>query len=148
MQLFTVNSNMHYKRLSAIKVLLQCRLASCNCSIKFSKETHNKTYIPKIVYVPQIRSLVFSVNRNTLTWLAEFGHTRTETLLKFLLPELYFYRTERGKTEKQLTLLRLFETAKRRRSVPTSCSQTQNGDIGGINSYSTRRASSNDPRFF
>jgi len=27
----------------------------------------------------------------------------------------------------------------RRRSVPTSCSQTQNGDIGEINCYSTQR---------
>ena len=41
------------------------------------------------------------------------------------LPELYFYRTKRGKTEKQLLLLRLFETAKQ----TTSCSQTQDGDI-------------------
>ena len=41
-----------------------------------------QTYIPKTVYVPQLRSLVFSVNRNTLTWLAEFGYASIEMLLK------------------------------------------------------------------
>ena len=49
---------------------------------KFPKETYNKTHIPKRVYVPQLSSLVFSVNRNTLTRLTEFGYTRAETLLK------------------------------------------------------------------
>jgi len=33
---------MHLKRLIVIKVLLQCRLASCNCSTNSQKETYNK----------------------------------------------------------------------------------------------------------
>jgi len=58
-RLFAVNSNMHLEHLIAINVLLQCRLASFNCSINSPKETYNKTYIPKTVYVSQLRYLVF-----------------------------------------------------------------------------------------
>jgi len=43
-RLFTVNSNMHFKRLIAIKVLLHCRLASCNCSIELSKRHITKLH--------------------------------------------------------------------------------------------------------
>ena len=64
---------MHLKRLMAIKVLLHCRLASCNCSIKFSKgdieqDVHTKNGERSTA---QISGLFGQQKRSERIWLHE-----------------------------------------------------------------------------
>ena len=71
----------------------------------------------------------------------KFGlfYVKPKSLLKVYsrLNRPAFYRSKHGTNRNIFLCYDCSRLQSRRRSVPTSCSQTQNGDMGEINSYST-----------
>jgi len=103
---------MHLKRLIAIKVLLlQSRLESCNCSIKLCKRhitnLHTKNGVRSTAQISGLFGQQEHSDVVNRIWLHE-GRNITKVLVTRAV--LLSYKS--GKTQKQLCLLRLFESAK------------------------------------
>jgi len=117
MQLFTVNSNVHLKRLIAIKVLLQCRLASCNCSINSPKETYNKTGVCSTAQISGLFSQQKHSDWVNRIWL-HGSRNVTEVLVNL---SCTFIMLSTAKQQNNFFLSQLFETMKQTQVVVTSC---------------------------
>ena len=130
---------MHLKRLIAIKVLLQCRLASCNCSIKLSQRhmtnLHTKNGVRSTAQVPGLFSQQIHSDLVNRIWLHE-GRNVTKVVVS---PSCTFVVLSAAKQKNNFIYYDCQRLQSRRMPVSTSCSQTQNGDMGEINSYSTQR---------
>ena len=137
MRLFTVNSNVYLKRLIAIKVLLQCWLASCNCSVKLSKRhmtnLHTKNGVRSTA---QISGLFGQQKHSELVgriWLHVIRNVTKVLVTRAVLLSYW----ARQKQKNNFLCYDCSRLQSRRMSVPTSGSQTQNGDMWEINRYST-----------
>jgi len=94
---------MHLKRMIAINVELQCRLASCNCALNSPKETYNEfTYQNGVRSTAQI--LVFKFMRKLAVSVSRICsiRMRAEMSLKFELNRTALLsRVRGGQKEKQ-----------------------------------------------
>ena len=89
---------MHFKRLIAIKVLLQCRLASCNCSIKLSQRhttnLHTKNGVRSTAQVPGLFSQQIHSDMVSRIWLHE-GQNVTKVVVTRAVLLSYLARQNR-----------------------------------------------------